>query len=103
RGTDGRAYPWGDALPTAETCIWGYHPKYGLKSTAPVGSCPGGASPYGALDMAGNVSQRCAGGVTCGGGYRHAAGACTCASRDRRPFREIGAEDIGFRPARNVE
>ena len=49
RGTDGRAYPWGDASD-AEKANMG-----GRESLMPVGSYPQGASPYGALDMAGNA------------------------------------------------
>lgn len=53
RGTDGRIYPWGDQEPTAELArienIDG--------PTDPVGSYPVGASPYGALDMAGNAAE----------------------------------------------
>ena len=51
RGFDGRRYPWGDAAPTSR------HAQFarGWNETAPVGSHPAGASPYGALDMAGNV------------------------------------------------
>lgn len=53
RGTDGREYPWGrysfDCLRgNYAGCVY----KNGVK---PVGSYPKGASPYGALDMAGNV------------------------------------------------
>ncbi len=53
RGTDGRIYPWGDEAPTCErandqTC--------GMVARPP-GSLPGGASPYGVLDMAGNVIE----------------------------------------------
>jgi iron(II)-dependent oxidoreductase len=53
RGTDGRRYPWGAALPDATRA------RYGAKynATVPVGSYPKGASPWGALDMAGNVWQ----------------------------------------------
>jgi formylglycine-generating enzyme required for sulfatase activity len=65
RGPDGRLYPWGDDAPAgnllnfadvnlnidwADTSI-----DDGYAFTAPVGSYPAGASPYGALDMAGNV------------------------------------------------
>jgi formylglycine-generating enzyme required for sulfatase activity len=51
RGTDGRAFPWGDA--------WGDQRantrEGGPGGTTPIGSYPQGASPYGGLDMAGNV------------------------------------------------
>jgi serine/threonine-protein kinase len=61
RGTDGRRYPWGSEFSCARGNFGNYagdgrcadegapgHP-------VPVGSFPSGASPYGALDMAGNV------------------------------------------------
>ena len=51
-GTDGRAYPWGDARPTCELAV---HAGCPPRSTAPVDSYPRGASPYGALHMAGNA------------------------------------------------
>ncbi|MHB8417255.1 MAG: formylglycine-generating enzyme family protein [Myxococcales bacterium] len=53
RGTDGRLYPWGDAPPScarAHTSDCGEDP-------ADVGGRPAGASPYGVLDMAGNVDE----------------------------------------------
>ncbi len=51
RGTEGRIYPWGNdwdanRLNSSEA---------GPDRTTKVGSYPDGASPYGALDMAGNV------------------------------------------------
>lgn len=52
RGTDGRLYPWGNSQPDL------YKANYlsGLVgSLMPVNSRLDGASPYGALDMAGNV------------------------------------------------
>jgi formylglycine-generating enzyme required for sulfatase activity len=52
RGTDGRTYPWGDEEDEGRAAV-GPGIKHG--STSPVGSHPGGASPYGLLDMAGNV------------------------------------------------
>lgn len=51
RGTDGRLYPWGNAEPSA--VLLNFDSKF--DTTTPVGSYPPGASPYGALDMAGNV------------------------------------------------
>jgi formylglycine-generating enzyme required for sulfatase activity len=57
RGTAGLAYPWGDVFDKS-LCRHGSVPtKLG---TAHVGSYPLGASPYGLLDMAGNVWEFCA-------------------------------------------
>lgn len=53
RGTDGRIYPWGDVPPTCDrawTHACGAEP-------ADVGGRPLGASPFGLLDMAGNVDE----------------------------------------------
>jgi len=58
RGTDGRAYPWGNEFD-ASKAVCGVR-RRSEKSTAPVGSIPSGASPYGCLDMAGNVWEWCA-------------------------------------------
>jgi formylglycine-generating enzyme required for sulfatase activity len=51
RGTDGRTYPWGNEPATCERVSYGGC----VGKASPVGSYPTGASPYGALDMAGNV------------------------------------------------
>lgn len=49
RGVDGRTFPWGE--------VWdGQHVVWDSGPVA-VGSKPLGASPYGALDMAGNVAE----------------------------------------------
>jgi formylglycine-generating enzyme required for sulfatase activity/energy-coupling factor transporter ATP-binding protein EcfA2 len=48
---DRRIYPWGDAFD-ATSCN---NRELGLGHTTPVGIFPAGASPYGCLDMAGNV------------------------------------------------
>lgn len=52
RGTDGRKYPWGDAWDDRHARFDG---NRGGQGAAPVGSYPTGISPFGALDMAGNV------------------------------------------------
>jgi len=50
RGTDGRTYPWGEELDPQKA-------NYGnnVGTTTRGGAYPAGASPYGALDMAGNM------------------------------------------------
>jgi formylglycine-generating enzyme required for sulfatase activity len=70
RGSDGRRYPWGHdwSATLANFCdatcpdnIIGKDKsaKDGFPYTAPVGSFPRGASPVGALDMAGNAWEWC--------------------------------------------
>jgi formylglycine-generating enzyme required for sulfatase activity len=51
RGTDGRIYPWGNCWVTRH----GNSAESGLKKTTSVHAYPRGASPYGVLDLAGNV------------------------------------------------
>jgi formylglycine-generating enzyme required for sulfatase activity len=53
RGTDGRIHPWGNSPPDCQKVNYGGCAGEPL----PVGSLPDGASPYGALDMAGNVEE----------------------------------------------
>jgi len=67
RGTDGRTYPWGNEWDVQTTRRCNFSDKNdptgpsdteaddGYARTAPVGSYLAGASPYGVLDMAGNV------------------------------------------------
>lgn len=74
RGTDEREYPWGNERPTARRLNaaggerdddrerWvGIQPLFeasdGWRETAPVGSYRAGRSPFGVLDMAGNVFE----------------------------------------------
>jgi formylglycine-generating enzyme required for sulfatase activity len=51
RGEDGRTFPWGEGF----TSDLANTREGGRAARSPVGAYPRGASPYGALDMAGNV------------------------------------------------
>ncbi len=56
RGPALRAAPWGDALPTCDLANSSYFgTDYCIGDTSAVGSYPAGASPYGVMDLAGNV------------------------------------------------
>ncbi len=107
RGTDGREYPWGDTFD-AKCANLG-----GKDTLAPVGSYPEGASPYGALDMAGNAwewtaetyrddeelgTARIDRNVIRGGGYSYSPLQGRAAYKG---FESVGAtcNDLGFRCA----
>ncbi|MGB8296935.1 MAG: SUMF1/EgtB/PvdO family nonheme iron enzyme [Polyangia bacterium] len=144
RGNDGRSYPWGNKAPDAtrlnacgSECVSTMvrkrldatrTPMYtgddGWPATAPAGSYPKGASPFGVLDMAGNVwewtadsfssysdeavtnpqrSQDAASGVTRGGGWdSHVPSGVHAAARTWLPpaFR---SGSLGFRCARGTK
>ncbi len=58
RGTDGRVYPWGNAMPSCDYAVLQEGWKgCGIGTAWPVCSKPSGNSPYGLCDMAGNVGQ----------------------------------------------
>ena len=70
RGTDGRYYPWGRESPNcsyalygndvggkADVCAGSLLPGVSPDTTAPVGTYPRDASPYGVLDLGGNVQE----------------------------------------------
>lgn len=58
RGTDERLYPWGEDPPTPDLGV--FRRGWGSEATDPVGIRPLGASPYGVMDMGGNVWEWCA-------------------------------------------
>ncbi len=114
-----RLWPWGDALPDATRCHvdqlrLGSAPAE--QHVMPVGQLSAGASPYGVLDLAGNVWEWTGSpyapypwtsslsdreqepGVVRGGSYNHDLNGVRCA--DRTPM-SSGARDvyIGFRIA----
>ncbi len=52
RGTDGRIWPWGNRMDPDRLNTY-----YRVRHTTPVDRYPNGASPYGVMDMAGNVQE----------------------------------------------
>lgn len=58
RGTQGYIYPWGNDPPSPDRAVYGLVLGHGGKPE-PVGSIPSDCSPFGVMDMAGNVPQWC--------------------------------------------
>lgn len=99
RGTDGRWFPWGDEFSPG---LLNSHDA-GPFDTEPVGSHPGGASPFGLLDPAGQVFEwtSTAGGegraIVKGGSWDDkGCGVCRPAARHARPV-ALKHILIGFR------
>jgi formylglycine-generating enzyme required for sulfatase activity len=110
-GADGRTYPWGNAEPEGRIC---WRREMSAEGTCPVGSFADDNSPFGAADMAGNVSEWTSSGygadygsersstdhVFRGGSWRaRVADRLRSASRDEGPS-SSGFNQIGFRCAR---
>ena len=106
RGTDGRRFPWGDKFDAKKlhgwpATLWSY------RETAPVGSYPAGASPYGCLDMVGNVMQWCLDGPKSDPKQRFVRGPGWDSSQEWEVLRAYGfqsyldsrAQALGFRVA----
>ena len=137
RGRDGRTYPWGNEPPSAQRlnscgteCVawakrvltedWAamYDGDDGWETTSPVGSYPDGASPFGALDMAGNVWEWTAdrygayqapppenplpSHVSRGGGWHYAGAGIVRAALRGRTATTLRSNGNGFRCARSL-
>jgi serine/threonine-protein kinase len=105
QGADGRRYPWGNAFDPARL----NSRSHGVGGSLPPGRLAAGESPYGVLDLAGNVAEwiSCAPlkdaavRLVAGGHYDSPPEDCTTSS-----FKSHQAEKpemwIGFRCARDV-
>ena len=117
RGTDGRKFPWKDGVPADQVCWNGDGNDRGRgnrQGTCPVASYPAGASPFGALDMAGNVwewtsSAYCPYGqkdcgtdkrVIRGGGWNNLVPAYVRAQDRSKEAPKSRPDNVGFRCAK---
>lgn len=103
RGTDGRLFPWGNAMPTDEHACY----SSGFKRTTAdrVGRHPLGNSPAGCADMVGNIWEYCLDDldedgeihVLRGGSCRNKVDAITCISRAFASPSTLRVNYSGFR------
>lgn len=113
-GAARRTYPWGDSAPESDRlnacgseCLSQgmFASSDGQKATAPVGSFPKGASPEGALDLAGNVGEwveSTADGVVRGGSFEDVDVAAVSSTSAREVGASATLPSVGFRCASDL-
>ena len=101
RGTDGRAYPWGDKFDPSFAKMRGSRPL--APSPEPSGTFAADVSPYGVRDMAGGIAEWCEGAdqASRGGAWCDWSHDCHLAARRGYSEGERSAR-VGFRLARDV-
>ncbi|MBS2014934.1 MAG: SUMF1/EgtB/PvdO family nonheme iron enzyme [Deltaproteobacteria bacterium] len=113
-GSARRVYPWGDAPPDPARlnacgveCAAGKPPMFagsdGERGAAPVGSFPSGASPDGALDLAGNVAEwiESSAGIVRGGSFEDFDVTAVSSLSERVVDPSQALPTVGFRCARS--
>ena len=102
RGTDGRRYPWGNDWD-AKKANWDEGGELdGYAKIAPAGRFPEGASPYGVMDMAGNVREWVDNIVLKGGSWYSYPVSLRSGDQGHEYIVERD-DDMGFRCVRDIE
>ena len=104
RGIDGRFYPWGYDAPNHDIACFSSEEMY-FDNTVPVTSYPKNKSPFGCIDMVGNLWEWCLDDfddpsephVMRGGSYLHYAESVNCVSKIYSSPPDKHSDYTGFR------
>jgi formylglycine-generating enzyme required for sulfatase activity len=101
RGLDGRRWPWGDDFDTSRCNTADRFASDDDWAATPVGAFPAGASPYGCLDMVGNVWEWVQGEYCIGGSFASHLRNSSCCEHHGLELHSR-TEKLGFRCAQEV-